>query len=173
MMDDLVKLVRTYRLTGGLAERVRLAEDIFRLIEPGLRLFVFTRVPHHTAADVFQEVLKAVATGLSKFDGGSGKQFWRWCYRIARNKLNDHYRRQHIELEHMQPMPPEEIWQLVAASAQDAPLSSADRLDLGYAMKLITASTRMLRFPLESISSLVWPTARLLKTEIRPTMPCG
>jgi hypothetical protein len=37
-------------------------------------------------------------------------------------------------------MPPEELWQLVEASAQDAPLSPADRLDMEYAMKLLTAS---------------------------------
>jgi RNA polymerase sigma factor (sigma-70 family) len=139
-MDDLIKLVRTYRLTAGLADRVRLAEEIFRLIEPDLRLFVFSRVPDQTAQDVFQEVLKAVATGMSQFEGSSNKEFWRWCYRIARNKLNDQFRRQHIELDHIQPMPPEELWQLVEASAQDAPLSAADRLDLEYAMQLLTTS---------------------------------
>ena len=44
-MDDLIKLVRTYRLAAGLAERIRLAEEIFRLIEPDLRFFVFSAFP--------------------------------------------------------------------------------------------------------------------------------
>jgi hypothetical protein len=46
-MDDLIKLVKTYRLTAGLAERIRLAEDIFRLIEPDLRVFVFSSVSEY------------------------------------------------------------------------------------------------------------------------------
>ena len=137
-MEQLIKLVRTYRVTAGLAERLRLAEEIFRLIEPELRLFVFGQVPHSTAEDVLQEILKAIATNLAKFAGDSGKEFWSWCYQIARNKLNDQFRRQ--AADRLQPMPPEELWQLVDASAQDTPLSPADRLDLEYAMKLLTAS---------------------------------
>jgi DNA-directed RNA polymerase specialized sigma24 family protein len=91
-MDELIILVRTYRISAGLAERSRLAEEIFRLIEPDLRLFVFSGVSNDAAQDALQEVLKAVATGMGKFQGGTVKEFWAWCYRIARNKLNDHYR---------------------------------------------------------------------------------
>jgi RNA polymerase sigma factor (sigma-70 family) len=137
-MDDLIKLVRTYRVTAGLAERIRLAEEIFRLIEPDLRFFVFSSVSHHAAEDALQEVLKAVATGMKKFEGGTAKEFWAWCYRIARNKLNDHYRSK--AADRMQPTPPEEMWRLIEASAQDAPMSAAVRHDLEYAMKLLTSS---------------------------------
>jgi DNA-directed RNA polymerase specialized sigma24 family protein len=86
-MDDLIKLVKTYRLTAGLAERIRLAEEIFRLIEPDLRVFVFSSVSHEAAKDALQEILKAVATSLKQFKGDTVKEFWAWCYRIARNKL--------------------------------------------------------------------------------------
>ena len=55
-MDDLIKLVRTYRLTAGLAERLRLADSIFRIIEPDLRLFVFSSVTHDAAQDALQEI---------------------------------------------------------------------------------------------------------------------
>jgi RNA polymerase sigma factor (sigma-70 family) len=137
-MDDLIKLVKTYRLTAGLAERIRLAEEIFRLIGPDLHLFVFSTVPHHAAQDVYQEVLKAVATGLKKFQGDTAKEFWAWCYRIARNKLNDHYRSK--AADRMHPMPPEDLWQMMEASAQTAPMSPAVRHDLEYAMKLLTNS---------------------------------
>src|SRR5258708_40149872 len=100
-MDDLIKLVRTYRVTAGPAERLRLADKIFGLIAPDLRLFVFSAIRPPAAADVSQEVLKAVATSLNKFTGDTTAQFWAWCYRIARNKLGDHYRSQRIE--RMQP----------------------------------------------------------------------
>jgi hypothetical protein len=51
----------SYRLMEGLAERVRLAEDIFRLIEPDLRFFVFNSLSHDAAKDVLQDILKAIA----------------------------------------------------------------------------------------------------------------
>jgi len=137
-MDDLIKLVRTYRLTAGPADRMRLAEQIFRLAEPDLRFFVFGSIARPAAEDALQEVLKAVATSLGKFEGGTVKAFWAWCYRIARNKLNDHYRRQ--AADRILPLPPEELWRLVDASAQDSPLSPEDKLDLEYAMNLLTAS---------------------------------
>jgi DNA-directed RNA polymerase specialized sigma24 family protein len=127
-MDELIKLVKTYRLTAGLAERIRLAEEIFRLIEPDLRLFVFSSVSHHAAQDALQEVLKAVATGIKKFEGGTEKEFWAWCYRISRNKLNDHYRSK--AADRLQPLPPEELWQMMESTAQDAPLTPAVRHDL-------------------------------------------
>lgn len=140
MTDDLIKLVRTYRLTAGLAERLRLAEEIFRRIEPDLRLFVFSAIRPPAADDVLQEVLKAVATSMGKFAGDTRAAFWAWCYRIVRNKLGDHYRKQHIESERMQAMPPEEILELIDASERAAPLSAADKHDLDYALNLLSSS---------------------------------
>lgn len=133
-----MKLARTYRVTTGLADRLRLAEEIFRQVEPGLRLFVFNAVHSPAADDVLQEVLKAVATSLAKFAGDTHTKFWAWSYGIARNKINDQYRRQ--ATDRMQPMPEKELRRLVEASAQTAPLSAADKHDLDYAMKLLTAS---------------------------------
>jgi DNA-directed RNA polymerase specialized sigma24 family protein len=120
VMDELIKLVKTYRLTAGVADRLRLAEEIFRLIEPELRFFVFRAIQPPAAEDVLQEVLKAVAIGMKKFAGGSKEQFWAWCYRIARNKLNDHFHRQATNRE--QTMSQDELWQLVESSAQVSPL---------------------------------------------------
>ena len=137
-MDDLIKLVRTYRLTAGLAERLRLAEDIFRLIEPDLRFFVFSAISAPAAEDVLQEILKSVITSLRNFEGGSTKEFWAWCYRIARNRLNDHFRRK--ASDRLQPMPPEELSQLVESSEQASPMSAADKHDLEYAMNLLASS---------------------------------
>lgn len=137
-MSDLIKLVRTYRLTAELAERIRLAEEIFRLIEPDLRVFVFSSVSYEAAKDALQEVLKAVAISLKKFQGDDVKQFWAWCYRIARNKLSDHFRQQYTD--RIQPTAPEDLWQMMELSAQDAPISPAIRHDLDYAIKLLTAT---------------------------------
>ena len=137
-MDDLIKTVRTYRLTAGLAERLRLAEEIFRQIEPDLRVFVFSSVSHEAAKDALQEVLKAVATSLKKFKGDTAKEFWAWCYRIARNKLSDQFRQQYAD--RLQPVPPEELWKMMELSAQKAPMSHAVRHDLDYAIKLLTAA---------------------------------
>jgi len=55
LMDDLIKLVRTYRLTAGLVERIRLAEEIFRRIEPDLRVFVFSSISNDAAKDAFRK----------------------------------------------------------------------------------------------------------------------
>jgi RNA polymerase sigma factor (sigma-70 family) len=137
-MDDLIKLVKTYRLTAGLAERTRLAEQIFRLIGPDLHLFVFSHVSGDAANDVFQEVLKAVAVSLKQFKGDTVKEFWAWCYRIARNKLNDQYRNQ--ANDRLVLVAPEDLWQMMEASAKDAPMTPAVRHDLEYAMKLLTNS---------------------------------
>ena len=137
-MDDLIKLVRTYRLTTGLLERQRLAEAIFRLIEPDLRFFVFSAIQPPAAQDVLQEILKSITTSLNKFSGGTVKEFWGWCYRIARNRLNDHFRKQ--ASDRLQPMPQDELRELVEASEQNAPLTAADRHDLEYALNLLDSS---------------------------------
>jgi hypothetical protein len=57
-MEQVIKLVCTYRVTAGLAERIRLSEEIFCLIEPDLRVLVFSSVSHDAAKDALQEVLK-------------------------------------------------------------------------------------------------------------------
>jgi RNA polymerase sigma factor (sigma-70 family) len=137
-MGDLIKLVRTYRMTPGLAERLQLGEEIFRQVEPPLRFFLLNAVSRPASDDVLQEVLKGIVVGLPKFAGNSNGEFWAWCYGIARNKINDQLRRQMNE--RTQPMPPEELWRLVEVSAQSSPLSAADRHDLEYAMTLLRRS---------------------------------
>ena len=138
-MDDLIKLVRTYRLTAGLAERQRLAEAIFRLIEPDLRAFVFSAIQPPAAEDVLQEVLKSVAVSLKDFRGDTVQGIFRsWFYTIARNKLNDHIRKK--ASDRLQPMPHDELLDLVDASEQAEPMTAADRHDLEYALKLLDSS---------------------------------
>lgn len=137
-MDELIKLVRTFRLTATLLERVKLAEDIFSEIEPALRFFVFGAIRPPAAEDVLQEILKGIATGMGKFRGDTKEQFWAWCYAIARHKLNDHYRKQ--AADRLQPMPQEEFWEFAEASEDNSSLSAGDRHDLEYAMNLLNAA---------------------------------
>ena len=137
-MDDLVKLVRSYRLASGLSERLRLAENILRVILPDLRVYVFSRLPPQFAEDALQEVLKAVATSLRSFQGNTANEFWKWCYRIARFKIADQYRKE--SAERIVSLSQDELWQVVEASAQATPITPEKRLDLDYAMKLLTAA---------------------------------
>ena len=79
-----------------------------------------------------QEILKGIATGMGKFRGDTKEQFWAWCYTIARNKLNDQLRKQ--ANDRLQPLPPDELWQLAESTAEATPLTAGDRLDLEYAL---------------------------------------
>lgn len=137
-MDDLLKLVRTYRVTAGLAERLRLAEAIIRHIAPDMRVFIFSSIRPDDAEDALQEVFKAVALNLKGFSGTTLKEFWAWCYRIARNKLSDHYRKEYAERTF--PMPPEELYRLMEVSAQTRPMTAGVRHDLDHIIKLLTAT---------------------------------
>lgn len=137
-MNDLFKLIKTYRLTTALTDRLQLGETVFRQIEPELRFFVFGALPPPSGEDVLQDILKAIATDLTRFKGNSLKEFWAWCYRIARNKLADHFRSN--ASARLQPLPEEELRELVEATTASAPLSPADRHDLDYALKLLASA---------------------------------
>lgn len=137
-MDDLIKLVKTYRVTAALDQRLRLATEIFNHIEPKMRAFVFGSIASHHAPDVLQEVLKAIAVSLRKFQGGTTAEFWKWCYQIARNKRADHFRR-HAS-DRLQPMDDVTLKTLVDSSIAPSTLRPGDRLDVEFAMKLLMAA---------------------------------
>src|ERR1017187_8920223 len=137
-MEQLIKLVKTYRLSSGLAERLRLAEAIFHLIEPDLRAFVFSAIVPHAAKDVLQEVLISITNSLKNFEGGSKEQFLAWCYQIARRRIYDHIRKK--ASDRLQPMPHDELLDLVDTSELAAPMTAADRHDLEYALNLLDRS---------------------------------
>lgn len=134
-MDAIIKLARTYRLTTSLADRLQLGDELFRLIEPKLRLFVLSSLAAPAAEDALQETLKGIVVSLPSFAGQSTPEFWSWCYRIARNKITDSIRK--TSTDRALPMPPEDMLRFVDASASDYALSPADRIDLEDAMKLL------------------------------------
>ena len=137
-MEQLIKLVKTYRLSSGLAERLRLVEAIFHLIAPDLRAFVFSAIKPQAADDVSQEVLISITASLKTFEGSSNEEFWKWCYKIARRRIYDHIRKK--ASDRLQPMPHDELLDLLDAPAQAAPLTAADRHDLEYALNLLDRS---------------------------------
>jgi RNA polymerase sigma factor (sigma-70 family) len=138
MDDDLIKLVKTYRLTRGLAERLGLAERIVPLIQHDLKKLVFRDFRLADAEDVFQNVLAAIAKNLGQFRGNTTKEFWGWCNTIARNKIINQIDRK--QRDRLQPMPDEELELLLETSVAPGRLSAADRHDLDYALKLLTRS---------------------------------
>ena len=133
-----MKLVRTYRFTEALDQRLRLADELFRIIGPELRFFAFSAVPQSAGDDVSQEIFKAVATSLKRFAGDTKEEFWAWCYRIARNKISDYFRAQGSD--RLQSMPPDELWQLMEDSDQNAAHAPTDRHDFEYAVQLLRRS---------------------------------
>jgi RNA polymerase sigma factor (sigma-70 family) len=137
-MADLIKLVRTYRHTAGLNERLRLVEEILGIIQQDLRFFVFKAINPAIAEDVLQEVLKAIFTSLKNFAGDTPKEFWKWCYGIARNKVNDQYKK-HAD-DRLQPMPQDELCNLMDLQGQVYALSPQDKLDFQYLMTLLYAA---------------------------------
>jgi RNA polymerase sigma factor (sigma-70 family) len=134
-MDDLMKLVRTYRLTGALDQRLSLADALFRMIVPDLRFFVFSAVPHHAADDVLQETLKGIAASLKKFEGDTKNAFWAWCYRIARNKTSDYFRKE--EGNRLEIMPPDDLLQMIESAQPSSGIPAQERHDLEYAVGLL------------------------------------
>jgi RNA polymerase sigma factor (sigma-70 family) len=138
MDDDLMQWVNGYRNETNLKKRLDLAGFIHASIEGDLRLFILRKVHPSANEDVLHEALKAIVINLSAFRGKTDAQFFAWCYRIARNKANDQLRKQ--STDRIKPLPEEELWRLVEATAEYEPLSPADKLDLEYAMKLLMKS---------------------------------
>ena len=137
-MEELIKFVRTYRLSAGLAEQQRLANEIYALINRDLRFFVFAAITSPAAQDVMQEILKEVFTGLEKFEGRSNEEFWGWCYSIARNKVSDHIRKK--SGDRLQPMADEQFHELVELSERAGMVSAAVKMDLDDAMEALSKS---------------------------------
>ena len=136
--DEIIKLVNDYRKEKDVKERLSLVEKIYFKIKPILHGFISKIAPPRVAEDVLQDALEAVVTRMHAFRGKTEREFWSWCYRIARNKANDAHRR-HFS-SRLDPIPPEELDQLVEASSRTEPLSPGDKLDLEYAMNLLEKS---------------------------------
>lgn len=134
-MDDIMKLIRTYRVTAALDQRLRLADTLFRSIAAEIRFFVFSSVPQEAGDDVFQETLKAIAAGLGRFEGDTKSEFWAWCYRIARNKSSDYFRRR--EADRLHSVSPDELLKMIESGQPRTAIPAQEKLDLEYAVQLL------------------------------------
>jgi RNA polymerase sigma factor (sigma-70 family) len=135
--DEIIKLIRSYR-QGGLDERLLDAAEIYTKIEWDLRMYILGKVSPNDADDVLMITLTAIFKSLHTFEGETDKAFWKWCYRIARFKISDHYRDKSVSKT--EPFPPDDIINMMNRSDDIAPVTKADYLDLEYAMKLLTKS---------------------------------
>lgn len=136
-MDEIIKLVKTYRFTTAADQQSRLLNEIFRQVYPKMNAFVRGAIAPNNATDVVQETARAIANGMRRFQGGTGAEFWGWCYRIARNKVADQLRRQ--ASDRLQPVSEEDFRNLVDDRGSLPPLSHGARVDLDYAMQLLAA----------------------------------
>ena len=138
-MPGLIELICRYHETTDFEASLRVADDIIRMVEPPLRLFLALKITDPGSLDdVSQETLVGVARGLSRFRGDSEGQAWAWCYQIARNKMNDRWRQQ--AKSKMVFLDPADLWPVVDASAQEAPIPPDKMEALDRAMHLLKAS---------------------------------
>lgn len=126
------RLVHLYREALTLERRLEIANLIYQEIHRDLRLYLMSRVHPNSVEDVLNESLKAIFSSLDAFRGNSNPEFYKWCYRIARNKKVDTDRKDRFET-----LPTEEFWELVESTNDKQPLSSGDRHDFEYVLKLL------------------------------------
>ncbi len=100
IMGDMAVSPSTFGSTSSdLVSRLRAHDDAAweRLAELyGPLVFYWCRRSNlrgEDAADIFQNVFAAVATGIDGYQQREGSNFRGWLWTIARNKINDHFRR--------------------------------------------------------------------------------
>ncbi len=130
--NELIEVVGACRRAPELPELTRFVEEIVVRVGPDLHRFVSGLCSEEAVDDVLQETLVAIGTHILKFRGSSDRQFWGWCYRIARNKVADHQRR--TGRAEVVSLDIEAVRQAVEASAVDHPTGGAERLELEAAM---------------------------------------
>lgn len=128
--------VGLYQEATTLNWRMGKASFIFDYIEPELRLFIMGKVHPNEAEDVLQETFKAILTGLDSFRGKKSREFWKWCYQIARNKIADHYRTNSRVMLFQK----EEVASLLRLSSRTETFTAEDRADVKHAMDVLEKS---------------------------------
>jgi len=128
----IIEFVSFYQAATTEERRIGTAALIFDELEPDLRLFIFGKVHPNDAEDALQETFKAILRSLDSFRGTTGREFWAWCYQIARKKIVDHFRASsRVQFKK------DEMARLIRLSTRSETLSVEDRMDLKYAMDLL------------------------------------
>ena len=136
-MGEFINMVEEYRRELNLEKRLDRAHLLYCHLEGHLRSFIFGKVRASDAQDVFQETVIAIFKSLPTFKGKTDGEFLGWCYRIARNKANDHHRKNFADP--LDALPFDEIAQVLdAANEGDSfPYPAEYKLDLESAMNLL------------------------------------
>jgi RNA polymerase sigma factor (sigma-70 family) len=137
-MNTLMGWIEKYRQETDLDMRLNYATSIYMEIVGDLSLFAFGKVHAFAAEDVLSETFAAIFTRLSTFRGKSDKEFLGWCYRIARNKISDHYRKK--SSDRLEPFPSEELWYLIENYSQEGQDWKLEKADLHEALNLLEKS---------------------------------
>ena len=136
-MGNLIELIRSYRATTDPDEKIRLVGEVICLVGGEIYLFLLPRVSG-AADDVRQQVFIAIARGMDGFRGDSEREFWGWCYQIARNTVSKHFR--DGDPGRFVPLDPDEIARLLDASAQGYPYETDEKSKLDEALALLKKS---------------------------------
>lgn len=139
-MSPLDDLARELQQADTLPDRMRILDEIVHHVGPALRGYLngACRGQPEEAEDLYMETLRALVLGWPKFRSKAEGGFRRWCLKIARNKFVDWLReKQRTPVDLMEP---DELEQVVDASAQVAWISPGDRIDLEYAINLLRAA---------------------------------
>ena len=134
-MDLIIEWIDEYRRETEVYRRTELAGSIYFYFAESVQLFIFTRTKPSDSLDVWQDTAKAILVGLSTFRGRTEKEFLKWCYQIARNKISDSFKNNRLD-----PFPTEELSDLLEASRITKPFSQEDEVDLKDAMDLLAIS---------------------------------
>ena len=145
-MTSLLELIRAYRQSLSLAERMRAGEELIHVVGPPLRAYVEQRTRPEWVADAVQETLIAIVQHLHKFQGKTEREFWAWGYRIARNKCADARR----QIPEEQPWDTDALQQLVESTTRIEPFVAGERADVDYAFTLLERAKPQCR-------EVLWP----------------
>ncbi len=137
-MAPVLLLVGVYQAATEVSQRMDVADAIVRAVGPESTAFLHRHCPKDQVEPLLNDILIAIALGLDRVRGKDEKQFWRWCYQIARNKLADLH--EGINADPTLPFDPKDLAETIEASATHTPLSAGERLDLEYALDLLRAA---------------------------------
>lgn len=134
-MEELIAWIDEYRAAILLDQRCELAEWILQAARPALLAYIRGRCPGEHVEDVLQETLVGLARNLHLFRGTTERQFWGWCYGVARKKLANRFRTQ--ERDRLVLMDPETLRETVEASGETKPFVPGEWGDLEETMALL------------------------------------
>lgn len=136
-MEQMVDLIRQYRESTDPVAREAFGCQFFDLVRPRLYAYICCRCPKQHAEDVCQQTLLGIFTNLHQFHGMADAQLCSWCYRVARNKIADHYRKANTKRGGLVLVAPEELWKAIENSAIQDPPTKEQWADLEDTLALL------------------------------------